>query len=58
LARFKTVSLKNFPQKKFRLKRLYMLALFGFFMAVAYDAPMWVFFVGFICLIGDAHGNV
>lgn len=31
-----------------------MLALFGFFLAVAYDAPFWVFLVGFLCLLLDA----
>jgi hypothetical protein len=31
-----------------------MLALFGFFMAIAYDAPMWVFFVGFLCVLADS----
>jgi hypothetical protein len=31
-----------------------MLALFGFFMAVAYHAPFWVFLVGFLCLLMDS----
>lgn len=30
-----------------------MLALFGFFMAIAYHAPLWVWIVGLICVILD-----
>lgn len=30
-----------------------MLALFGFFLAVAYDAPFWVFIIGALCLMID-----
>lgn len=28
-----------------------MLALFGFFMAVAYGAPWWVWVIGFLCVL-------
>jgi hypothetical protein len=28
-----------------------MLALFGFFMALAYDAPWYVWVIGFLCLL-------
>lgn len=31
-----------------------MLALFGFFMAVAYSAPWWVFVIGFLCILADS----
>jgi hypothetical protein len=31
-----------------------MLALFGFFMAVAYHAPWWVFVIGFLCVLADS----
>ena len=34
-----------------------MLAIFGFFVSVAYDAPTWVFIVGFIALIIDAENS-
>jgi hypothetical protein len=30
-----------------------MLALFGFFLAVAYGAPLWVFIIGLLCLMLD-----
>jgi hypothetical protein len=30
-----------------------MLALFGFFMALAYNAPWWVWLIGFLCLLLD-----
>lgn len=30
-----------------------MLAVFGFFMAVAYHAPWWVWVIGFLCLLMD-----
>ena len=30
-----------------------MLALFGFFMALAYHAPWWVWVIGFLCLALD-----
>jgi hypothetical protein len=28
-----------------------MLALFGFFVCLALDAPWWVFLIGFLCLL-------
>jgi hypothetical protein len=28
-----------------------MLALFGFFMSIAYHAPWYVFVIGFLCLV-------
>lgn len=28
-----------------------MLALFGFCMAIAYDAPWWVWVIGFLCVL-------
>ena len=31
-----------------------MLALFGFFMALAYGAPWWVWVIGFLCLVLDS----
>jgi hypothetical protein len=30
-----------------------MLALFGFFMALAYHAPLYVWVIGFLCLMLD-----
>jgi len=30
-----------------------MLALFGFFMALAYSAPWWVWMIGFWCVLLD-----
>lgn len=30
-----------------------MLALFGFCMALAYNAPWWVWVIGFLCLLMD-----
>lgn len=30
-----------------------MLALFGFFMALHYDAPLYVWLIGFLCLLLD-----
>lgn len=30
-----------------------MTALFGFFMAFHYNAPLWVWFVGFFCVLMD-----
>jgi hypothetical protein len=30
-----------------------MLAIFGFFMALAYNAPWWVWVIGFLCLLLD-----
>jgi hypothetical protein len=33
-----------------------MVAIFAFFLAVAYDAPWYVFVIGFLCLIMDSHG--
>lgn len=32
-----------------------MLAFFGFFMALAYDAPFWVYLLGFIALLIDSN---
>jgi len=43
--------LQKIPAEKILCKRSIMLALFGFFLAVAYDAPFWVFVVGFLCLL-------
>jgi hypothetical protein len=31
-----------------------MLALFGFFLAIACNAPWWVFVIGFLCLLVDS----
>lgn len=31
-----------------------MLALFGFFMALAYNAPWWVWVIGFLCILVEA----
>ena len=31
-----------------------MLALFGFFMALAYNAPLYVWVIGFLCLLLDS----
>lgn len=30
-----------------------MLAIFGFFMALGYDAPLYVWIIGFLCLCLD-----
>lgn len=32
-----------------------MLALFGFFMAVHYDVPWYIWLVGFLCILNDYH---
>ena len=32
-----------------------MTALFGLFMAIHYDAPLWVWIVGFLCVCLDDH---
>lgn len=34
-----------------------MLALFGLFMAIYYDAPLLVWIVGALCLILDSNSN-
>jgi len=31
-----------------------MLALFGFFMALAYKSPWWVWLIGLLCLLLEA----
>lgn len=30
-----------------------MLAVFGFFMALAYDSPWWVWVIGYLCFVLD-----
>jgi hypothetical protein len=32
-----------------------MCALFGLFMAIHYDAPWYVWIVGFLCVLLDSH---
>lgn len=31
-----------------------MVALFAFFACIGLDAPLWVFLVGFLCLVADS----